>query len=190
MSAALGWIGDLVKFIADWFPRPVLCTIRHRLIRHSVTFWGLWSPYTVLSQGLHWWWPALQELETYPIKRQVLRVPLAALMTEDLEPVSGVVILTYDVVDTVKYGIDHQDADDDLSEACFRAGRDRIRSCTLEELAEADAGQQDEELKDELSSDLAPMGVRVLEACMGVAPCSVHHLAGMELPAIQADPEE
>jgi len=131
MEAALGWIGDFVRFLICLLPHLILIRFTHAGVkfvrgRHKVVMLcDNGFPLPILRRrwlfigwersGLHWYWPVTTEYETYPIKRQTTTLDNQTLCTQDgrVIGVGGIVVTeiedielllteTFDPEDTIR----------------------------------------------------------------------------------------
>lgn len=157
MEGALNWIGELVEYLGSWIPRPEIV----RATERGVAFWfGKWV--RVVNPGWRLNWPALMELETTPVVRQVLDLEPQTLMTKDGRPVIAGGVVVFKIQDVRAYLVENYDADDAIGEVASAALRDAIVGRSLEEIQETDGRKSiDKRLSSIAQEALTPFGVVV-----------------------------
>ena len=154
MDAALGWIGDLIRWLANIVPRLVLIRATHGAIKF------VRAETREIGPGLHVWWPITTEIEEVPIVRQVLSLDQQVLETKDGETVVADGVLVYAVHDLHKYLVENYDADDNLTELAQAALREAILSLTFEEINSGRV-KLDHRLTKRATELLKPFGIEV-----------------------------
>lgn len=121
MGAAFGWIGELIEWFADLFPRFTIVRKTHG----GVAFVA--GKYIrEVKPGLYWWWPAITELEVYPVKFQTLDLPTQTLTTSDNKSVIAGAVVGY-VVKDIKTALTEQwDLADTIGDLCAGAVSDFV----------------------------------------------------------------
>jgi len=128
MDAALGWLGDLVRYIAQLVPRLQLVRATDRCIKFT-------GPRTKeVGPGLHLWWPLVTELEIHPIVRQVKSLPEQKLQTRDGVTVMVDAVLIFEIADLHTFIVANYDADDSLEEVAQEAVLTVVMEMTMEQL--------------------------------------------------------
>lgn len=152
MDAALGWIGDIVRWVLLVFPRLTLVRMTHRGIKF------VRENAIEIGPGLHVWWPVTTEVETVPVVRQVIALAQQIIRTKDGKTVIADGVLVYSVGNVMVYLTENWDADQNIAEIAQAALRSAILSLTLEEI---DSGRVklDNKLTREATGLLQPFGV-------------------------------
>lgn len=94
MEAAFGWLGDIIAWIGDLFPRFTVVRKTHG----GVAF-VRGKHVKQVKPGLVWWWPFWTELELYPLVRQSLNLASQTLTTKDGKSVTVGAVVVYTVED-------------------------------------------------------------------------------------------
>lgn len=128
MDAALGWLGDLVRWLANIVPRLVLIRATHGAVKF------VRAKTVKIGPGLHVFWPITTEIEIVPVVRQVLNLDQQVLETKDGKTVIADGVVVYVVIDLHKFLVENFNADDNLKELAGAALRDAILSLTFEEI--------------------------------------------------------
>lgn len=128
MDQALGWLGDLVRWVANLFPRIAHVKATHRAVKF------VRAEAREIGAGLHVWWPITTEIEVSPVVRQVLGLNQQVLETKDGQTVIADGVLVYTVVDLFKFLVENFNADDNVRELAETALREAILSLTFEEI--------------------------------------------------------
>jgi regulator of protease activity HflC (stomatin/prohibitin superfamily) len=178
MDSALGWIGELVAWIANWIPQLFHVKITEKAIKYIKDKARLVEP------GIHVYWPITTQVETYPVVRQVMELPNQTVVCKDeTSPggttnvvVGGVVI--YSITDLYMFMVDNYDAADSMSEAAQTG----IRKAVLAESVQSiNAGRAaiDHRLTREVQNVVKTFGVEVETARLTTfAPTQVLSLLG------------
>lgn len=128
MDAALGWIGDLVRYLAQLFPRLQLVRATDRCVK----FTG--SRTREVGPGLHVWWPLVTEMEIHPVVRQVKSLPEQKLQTSDGTTVVVDAVLIFDIQDLHTFIVENWEADDSLEEVAQEAVLTVVMEMSIDQL--------------------------------------------------------
>lgn len=151
MDAALGWIGDLIRAIAQFIPRLQLVRATDRCIKFT-------GPRTKeVGPGLHWWWPLVTELEIHPVVRQVKSLPEQKLQTKDGVTVMVDAVLIFEVDDLHTFIVANYDADDSLEEVAQEAVLTVVMEMSMEQL-------RDPEMRKKVNSRLTTEARKALKS--------------------------
>jgi len=110
MDSALGWIGDLVRWLVSWVPHLVLVRRTERAVKF------IRARTVEIGPGLHLWWPITTEVEVRPVVRQVMGLGTQTLTTKDGMAVIVDGLLVYSINDLHTYLVDNWEAEDSLGE--------------------------------------------------------------------------
>ncbi len=94
METAFGWLGRIMEWVGDLFPRLTVVAKTHA----GVAF-VRGKNVKYVGPGLVWWWPFWTELMLYPVVRQSLDLPSQTLTTKDGQPVTVGCAIVYTVDD-------------------------------------------------------------------------------------------
>lgn len=106
MDSALGWIGQIVAWLGQFFPRFTTLDMTQGAVKTE----GFFLPprlrrykdsvrITSCGPGLHWWWPATTIWEVYPTTFQTDNLPSQTIETSDGEAVTVGGMISYCVSD-------------------------------------------------------------------------------------------
>ncbi len=123
MDAALGWIGDLVRWLTSWLPHLVLVRRTERAVKF------IRGHTREVGPGLHLWWPITTEVEVRPVVRQVMGLGSQTLTTKDSQPVIVDGLLVFTIGDLHTYLVENWEAEDSLGEV----GQAGIRKAVVSE---------------------------------------------------------
>ena len=157
MDQALGWIGQLVEWVASFIPHYVHVKATHMCVMFTR------GHTTVKGPGLHWYLPFWSDPMMYPIKRQTLNLPPQVLTTKDVREILASVVVTYEIDDIHKALVDTYDFEDTIRETSQGAVKKVISAKTFDEILN-NQHEIDVELCRRIRSVIRPFGVRVVEA--------------------------
>jgi len=129
MDSALGWLGDLARWLAAWVPRLLIVRATHGGVAfvHG-------RRVRVLRPGLRVYWPLVTEVDTCPVVRQVLNLPTQTLMTADGHAVVASGIVVYSVADVEAFLARNFDGDQAVADLALAALRKVVVSQALAQL--------------------------------------------------------
>lgn len=154
MDAALGWIGDLVRYCARLVPRLQLVRITERAVKFR------WGKAVEVGPGLHWWWPVTTEMDIVPVVRQVLSLSEQTIQTSEGKTVVADAIIVYSITDLYTFLVENHDADANVAELAAAGVRKAILSTPLAEVVGGRA-KFDNRLTSEAQKSLKGFGVEV-----------------------------
>lgn len=184
MESALGWIGELVQWLAAWIPRIAHVDVRHRGVR----FVRGKEPKLVLP-GLTLFWPIMTEMIVWPVITQTLRLRSQSLRTLDHQTIELEILVTYQISDIVALFGELHNPESGISDLCLGAARKVV--CTTSLIAlEQDVEQTDRQLLDEIRKQVNTLGVRIKRArFVSLVPSRAVKHFGLPQPA-EADGSE
>jgi regulator of protease activity HflC (stomatin/prohibitin superfamily) len=97
METALGWLGDVFRFLLSLVPRLLIVRATHRAVKFARG-----KHARVLLPGLHFYWPLVTEVEIVPVIRQTVDLVPQYLTTADGAPVAVSGIVVYEVDDVLR----------------------------------------------------------------------------------------
>jgi regulator of protease activity HflC (stomatin/prohibitin superfamily) len=154
MDAALGWIGDLVRWVTSWLPHLVLV----RRTEGAVKF--IRARTKEMGPGLHFFWPITTEVEVRPVVRQVMGLGTQTLTTQDGQAVIVDGLLVFTIGDLHTYLVDNWEAEDSLGEVGQAGIRKAIVNMDFDAIQKGMA-DVDNRLTREAQKLLEPFGVEV-----------------------------
>lgn len=168
MDIALGWIGDVARWLLALIPRLLIVEATHA----GVAFvWG--KKIKPLPPGLHFYWPVTTKVLIAPIKRQTANLDTQYLVTDDGRPVGVAGILVYEVSDIVKLLTECWDYEETIRDMAMAAIKDVVVSHALDELLEQ-SSELEEELEETLRPELEHFGINVIRLTLSdLAPAKV-----------------
>ena len=169
LESALGWIGEVARFVGSLFPRLLIVQRSHRAVKYVRG-----AHVRELLPGLHVYWPLVTVVETCAVVRQVLNLPTQLLETADLVPVAAGGIVEYEVDDAVLFLAECENGYEAISAVATAAIRRVVTEREYENL-----GGLDLALTRAARRDLRSYGVRVLRARLSdLAKVRPVHLTG------------
>jgi len=162
MDAALGWIGDLVRYFARLVPRLQLVRITERSIkfrRHRAAEVG---------PGLHWWWPVTTEMDVYPVVRQIVSLEPQMIQTSEGKTIVVDGVIVYTIADLYTFCVDNHDAEQNMAELAQAGMRKAVLGTPIDEI-NAGRAKFDNRLTMEAQRSLKGFGVEIesmrLQSC-------------------------
>jgi hypothetical protein len=152
MDKAFAWIGYIVEWLGQFFPRWKVIPTTHGWIK-----WVRGFKVKVGGPGIVWWWPATTEIEGYPVA------------------VSG--MLVYEVSDIEKLLGHTFDPDDTVKDIAQSALTDVLGHMSWPDIKKGQGKTLDTKLKNAAKKELEDYGVNVLKCSLTtLALCRVHRL--------------
>ena len=155
MDTALGWLGDLARWLAAWIPRLEICRATHggvKFVRGKNV--------REVRPGLYVYWPAVTEVVLLPTVCHPVNLPPQSLTTRDGKTVLVSVTLVVEVADVVKALAKTWDVDQMIADVAGAATMEVVSERTWKELRQDDAV---EDLVRAARRLLRPYGVRVVK---------------------------
>lgn len=111
MESAFAWLGQLVNWFSQFFPRFVLLDSTQGAVKFEGFFLPSWlrmyfdwfhgfngtMRFTQCGPGLHWYWPATTSFQVYPTEYQTDNLPSQTIETSDGKSISVGGMVTYTV---------------------------------------------------------------------------------------------
>lgn len=119
------------------------------------------KPAKLIKRGLVCYWPFTTSLEVCPITRQVLPISAQTCSTIDGKTIVLAGVLTYRVIDVVKFLADNYEADESVAEVVSSVLRDVVSEREWSALQENHRNMIDNALKRKATDLLASYGVEV-----------------------------
>ena len=184
MDSALGWIGQVVAWLACWIPQ-----IFHvRATEKAIKF--VRAKAKLVEPGIHVYWPITTQVDVYPVVRQVMDLPVQTVMTKDdtaptgSSPVAVGGVVIYSIKDLYMFMVENYDAADSMSEAAQTGVRKAVLAETVQSINEGRV-KIDHRLTREVQNAVEAFGVEVEAARLTTfAPTNVISLLGDKSIAI------
>ena len=166
MDSALGWIGQIAAWVRQFIPKWVIIPTTHGGVK-----WVKGKRIVELGPGIHWYWPVVTLLQTYPIVRQSVDLRPQVMVSRDQKTFSAGVVVTYTVKDLKQLLSTTFDPDEVMGEISLAAIYDVLTKLTLDELQTAAISTA---LTRAIQQLVSPYGVHVVRAALTeMAPCRV-----------------
>lgn len=97
MDNALAWVGKIADWVGQWIPRwlildPTIGGVKYVRGR----------PKYMAPGHVHWYWPAMTTIDTYPVARQADDLRTQTIVTTDDKIIVVGGMIVYEVVDVMK----------------------------------------------------------------------------------------
>lgn len=174
MDAALGWIGQIFQWLAQWIPRWLVLSATEGGVKYE----GFFLPpflrkfkgdirITKLGPGLVWYWPATSKLDTSSVVFQVDHLPAQSFETSDGVPITVGGIVSYRVTDIEKLLVGAHSPYHVVQLAAMNAIHDVISKMTVDTLkAEQAKGTLKTKLRNAVQKDVTEFGVKIEECSL------------------------
>lgn len=179
LDGALGWIGDLVAWIARFIPKCVIVDSTKGAIKwvNPITFPHLsleqegWRPVFCLTwadsvqrvvqvgPGRHWYWPWTTQFEMHPTARQTRELPVQLVTLSDGVSIGVRAVVRCEVSDLKALVADTEDPVDTVRDEAGAAINDVMAELTHQEFLERGFHRK---LKGAVEAALRPYGVNVV----------------------------
>lgn len=170
MDSALAWVGQIAEWLGRFFPRWVIIDTAHAGVK-----WVKGWKVVPLGPGIHWYWPAMTKFEVHPVVRQAIDLRPQTIETKDERTILAGGLVAYEIDDIEKVLAHTYEPDNTIRDICLPAIHSVLSSMTWEEIRKNP--RLDLRLKNEVQRNLAPYGVRVIQATLtDLAPCPVIRL--------------
>jgi regulator of protease activity HflC (stomatin/prohibitin superfamily) len=153
MNSALGWIGQIAAWFANWIPQIFHVKATDKAIKY------VWSRAVVIEPGIHVYWPITTQVTIYPVVRQVMNLPNQIVQCDNTSVVVGGIV-TFSIKDLYMFLVENYDAEDSM----FEAAQTGIRRAVLAETVDSiNSGRAkiDHRLTREVQSAVEAFGVSV-----------------------------
>jgi regulator of protease activity HflC (stomatin/prohibitin superfamily) len=170
VDAALGWVGQIVDWLAQFIPRRVIIEATHG----GVKFVG-GDEVIELGPGVHWYWPFWTTLHQHPMVRQTVDLRSQVLITTDSKTIVVGGLVTYDVRDIKTLMVTVWNTDQTIRDVALTALHDRLaRMSWIDIRREQSLGVLNKLLREAVRKELEKYGVRVLKVALtDLAPARV-----------------
>lgn len=173
MESAFAWLGQIVQWFGQFFPRWMLLDSTDGAVKfEGFLLPARWRNFkdpiriTVCGPGIHFWWPATTSFQIYPTAFQTDNLPSQTMETTDGEKIVVGGMLTYTIED-LGLLLPHTHSAMKMVQALTLAAiHDVCSSMTWEQLAlEHRKRTLNTKLRNQAQKALKEFGVRV-EDCM------------------------
>lgn len=159
MDAAFAWIGHLVDWFGQFFPRWTIIRTTHggvKFIRGSRT--------VPLGPGWHIFWPLTTELLTYPTARQACDLRTQTLMTTDGKTIVVGGLVVYEIANIEAILAHTYDPDQTIKDIAMSAIHDVLVKMSWVDVRTAqEFGTLNLKLRSRVRKELKQYGVKVLK---------------------------
>ena len=164
-AAALGWLGDLIKWIISFVPRYAIVRANQKAVRYV-----LGRAPTEVRPGVSWYWPWSTSIVVHYSNRDVLQLESMPLETKDGVKGEVGMVVRYRIVDVLAYEVDNFEPQANMAEVAQAGLRDIITEHSWEDLTvlAKDGTRFEQKLSRRMQETLAQFGVKV----EGVRPTS------------------
>lgn len=170
MGGAFEWIGWVAEWLGKFFPRWLIIRATHGGVKfvHGARI-------VPLGPGVHWYWPVVTEIDTYPVARQAVDLATQIFVTADGHTVAVGGMLVYEVKDVAKLLGQTFVPDNSIKDITAGAIHDVCCLRTWEELKrDQRSGALDRDLRQKAAKVLDSYGVKVLRTTLtDLAPARV-----------------
>lgn len=173
LEGAFGWIGEFVKFIAQFVPRPV-----HIHAAEGAVKFVKGRPGVAIPPGMHMWWPLTTEIFTYPILRQAEELRAQTIITTDDRVIMVAGLIVYEVFDIERILAHTERPGQTVRDIALSAVHDTCCQMSYDDLKRGQRrGNLDQRLKTEAQAQLSDYGITVLKVALtDLAPTRVIRL--------------
>lgn len=173
MESAFAWLGRLVEWVGQFFPRWIVLDTTQGAVKFVRGF-----KVVPLKPGIHWYWPATTTIAQYPTARQAddLRTQTFVTTDDKVIAVGGMVI--YEVTDIEPLLAHTYKPAQTVTDIALTAIHDVCCKLSWDEIKkEQRKGTLDTKLRRETQKQLEPYGVRVLKTMLtDLSPTKVYKL--------------
>jgi len=162
MESAFAWIGQLIEWFGQFFPRWVIIRTTHggcKFIRGRKV--------VPLAPGFHFYWPLTTELEVYPTARQAADLRTQTLMTTDGKTLVVGGLIVYEIQDIVPILAHTFDPDQTVKDIALSAIHDvLVRMSWVDIRTAQEQGTLNLRLRRRVRRELSKYGVKVLKTTL------------------------
>jgi regulator of protease activity HflC (stomatin/prohibitin superfamily) len=102
MASAFAWIGQIVEWLGQFFPRWLVVENTHGGVKTIGSFFRRGTKIVAVGPGLVWFWPATTRLEIFPTCFQTDNLPSQTIETSDGTSVVVGGMISYRVADVAR----------------------------------------------------------------------------------------
>lgn len=176
VEGALSWIGDLARWVGQFFPRLINVRATHHAVRFKH---GRVEP---VFPGMRVFWPLTTDFIEYPVVRQAVILREQTVVTTDDKVVVVGGMIVYEVSDIQKLCSTTYSPDQTIKDLALTTVHDVVCKLSWTDLKEKTRkGTLDTALKNEARYVLEEYGVKVLKVMLtDMAPARVLRLVQTE----------
>ena len=177
MEAALGWIGDLARWLVAWLPHMGICRKTHGGVKFTRG-----KHVKEITPGLYWWWPITTETEVTPTAQQTLNLEAQKLTTKDGKTVLIDVVVIFRVENVIQALVETIDYEDTAGDVALEAVTEIVIGNTFDELHEHLCGKVGTQITLRCRSYLKEFGIHVKKCRISdFATTAVYSIDGVGL---------
>jgi len=180
MDAALGWIGDFIRYLARLVPRLQLVRVTERAVKFTK------AKAREVGPGLHWWWPVTTEMDVYPVVRQIVSLEQQMIQTTEGKTIVVDGVVVYTIENLYKFCVENHDAEENMAELAQAGMRKAVLTTPIGQINDGRA-KFDNKLTAEAQKSLKGFGVAVeamrLKSCTeGTVMIHAGAVVNVEMP--------
>lgn len=162
MESAFAWFGQLVDWFGKFVPRWVILDTTEGAVKYVRG-----AHPVALAPGIHWYWPLITTLNTYPTARQADRLPTQTITTADGKTVILGAMVVYRVTNILTLLSQNHSATGTIRDIAMTAVHDVCCRMTWAELQdEQRRNTLDTKLKNKTRDALEEYGVAVVKVML------------------------
>ena len=167
MNSALGWLGDFVNWMIQFIPKWLIIPTTHMSVK-----WVRGKYPILIGPGIHWYWPLVTIVKSWPIVRQSRNLVPQVMTSVDGKTFTAGVVVTYTVPDLMTLLTLSWDPDEVIDEISVAAIYDVLSPMTWEEIRSSTVLTT--LLTNAIQDLVGPYGVHITRAALTeLAPCKV-----------------
>jgi regulator of protease activity HflC (stomatin/prohibitin superfamily) len=170
MDSALAWIGQIAEWVGQFIPRWVVLDTTMGAVKFVRG-----KKVVPLGAGVHFYWPLVTNISSYPVARQADDLRSQTIVTTDDKTIIVGGMIVYKVFDIEKLVAHTFCPQQTILDITLTAFHDVCCQLSWTELREQQrSGRLDTKLKAKVKKALEPYGVRVLKTMLtDLAPARV-----------------
>jgi regulator of protease activity HflC (stomatin/prohibitin superfamily) len=162
MGAAFEWIGKIIEWFGLFIPRRVIIATTHAGVK-----WVRGKTVVTLGPGIHFYWPILTELNTYPTARQATDLRTQTLLTTDGKTIAVGGIIVYEIKDIEAILAHTYDPEQTIKDISLSAIHDvLVTMSSIDIRTETELGTLNLRLRKRVRRELTKYGVKVLKVAL------------------------
>ena len=159
MESAFAWIGHIVEWFGQFFPRWTIIRTTHGGVK-----WIRGKKVVPLKPGWHIYWPLTTDFETYPTARQAADLRTQTLMTTDGKTMVVGGLIVYEIKDIEAILAHTFDPDQTVKDIAMSAIADvLVKMSWVDIRTEQETGTLNLRLRKRVRRELTKYGVKVLK---------------------------
>jgi len=129
LGAIFGWLGETVQWLIHWVPQYQIVRWNEKAVKYHRGKEG-----RELAAGIHWYVPNLDDIDVHNVARTTLPIEEISLETKDGVPCTVGMVITYYIVDVVRYAMENFEPEESIAEVAQGELANLVRTHTWEEL--------------------------------------------------------